>query len=550
MEPRGEPERDQLLLKPGPGSVYETAMLCGRYLKNRTASVSKSIKSTGSAAALLFASGPAGQRAAAGDNGGVGPRRQPPGQHPSSPTAYLSGLRGVAAVVVFLFHSTWAFTGIVDIGYGVPTERDDGNGNKIVVGDANRHLLQLPFLRLVHAGHAMVGVFFLVGGYVNAVKPLRLMRGHRHAELPPAVAASLLRRGLRLYLPALAAMLATALLAWCGAFEPARRNMDTLHGVVFYWPDFHPSRHDTLAGTLAEWRAQALLILDPWRQPVWPNYDPHLWTVGLEYRASLVLSLGLSALACCRVGARLGLLALLAAFMVRCDRWEVALFLAGAVLAEVDLVRKDAASVAAAASPTSTGSPGIDGIDLEAKSEDRPARPLPPSRRMLGSLGIVLLAVAGMYLMSFPPEGGQTAPGFVLVSRWLVPSWAGDAKRYVHGAGALLFLVAVSGSAALQRPFLTRTAQYLGTVSYSLYIVHGPVMHSVGYLIAPAVLAATRAAESDARWATGVILATIINFAISLATADLFYRTIDVGSMRVATAFQKLCSLSRYQDKS
>ncbi|OAA55114.1 Acyltransferase 3 [Cordyceps fumosorosea ARSEF 2679] len=504
-----------------PRSLYDTAVMCGRYLGNRAASVSRSIRSSGSAATSPRSASPSRipnhhhqHHHAAGK----------PSRGGHSPTAYLSGIRGVAAVIVFIFHATWAHTSAVDEGYGYEEP------------PRNRHILQLPFLRIVHAGHAMVGLFFLIGGYVNAAKPLRLIRAGRHAELVPAVAGGLLRRAPRLYLPALAAMLTTALLTYAGAFEPARANLDANPEGVFYWPDFHPGRQETLAGTLADWRAQAWQLCNPWRQPFWTHYDPHLWTVTLEFRASLVVSLALAGVACCRVGARMALLAGVTLFMARCDRWEVALFLTGAVLAELDLMRKEAAT------PTL-------GLGLDDDQHPR-GRRWGRRRRPTRALGVALLAIAGLYLMSFPPNHGAETPGFAPVARWLVPAWTDDPKRYVHGVGATLFLVAAGSSpTALQRPFLAPAAQYLGKVSYALYVVHGPVLHAVGYVVTPAVLAATGGVGpegTEARWAAGMVLATAVNFAVSLGVADLFYRVVDVGSVRLAVAFQKLCTQSGY----
>ncbi|KAM3452907.1 hypothetical protein MY3296_004176 [Beauveria thailandica] len=515
MEYRSD-KRD-LLLPPEPQSVYDTAVLCGRYIKNRAVSVSKAA----SAAASSIASPrrlPSPSRAGHG-HGHAAPHKPSRGH---SSTAYLSGVRGVAAVIVFIFHSTWALTPAVDDGYGL--------------WNVNHYLFQLPLLRLVHAGHAMVAIFFLIGGYVNAMKPLQLIRERRHAELVPAVASSLLRRGIRLYMPALVAMLATALLTYAGAFEPARRNLDVLKD-VFYWPDFHPGRKDTLAATLRDWQHQVFQLMNPWQQPFWSHLDPHLWTVTLEFRASLVVSLSLSAAACCRVGSRLAILTLLALFSLRCDRWEIALFLTGAVLAELDLIRRDAAKAL----------PALDMIDVDVEAERDAAPPprRPAEHRIIQSLGVMLIAVAGMYLMSFPPSHAEETRGFMLIYRWLVPSWTKDPKRYVLGPGAALFMIAVSSSATLQRPFLTATAQYLGTVSYALYIVHGPVLHSVGYVVTPAVLAVT-GLETDREWVMGLVLSTVINFAVALGVADVFYRFVDVGSVRAATAFQRMCFQSGY----
>ncbi|KAJ4147011.1 hypothetical protein LMH87_001564 [Akanthomyces muscarius] len=527
MDPRNE-KRD-LLLPPETQTMYDTAVLCGRYLKNRAASVSKAVRSTGAVASHLTSPR---RSSSPGGRANHHTTTTPKPSRGQSATAYLSGVRGIAAVIVFIFHSTWAYSRIVEDGYGWHAEEGE-----------NLHILQLPFVRLVHAGHAMVGIFFLIGGYVNAMKPLRLMREHRQAELAPAVASSLLRRGVRLWLPALAATFTTALLTYAGVFEPARHNIDTLEG-VFNWADFHPGRQDTLMGTLRDWRQQMIQLIDPWKQPFWTHYDPHLWTVPLEFRASLIVSLSLSAVACCRVGPRLAIMTLLTVFSLRFDRWEVVLFMTGAMLAELDLMRRDAAAKAAMPPPMAD-SLGIDDEDVEAKREDVPRRPPRAERRMIQGLGIMLLALAGMYLMSCPPAHPEETPGFMLVWEWLVPSWTGDGKRYVHGAGAVLFLVAVSSSATLQRPFLTSTAQYLGTISYSLYIVHGPVLHAVGYVVTPWMLART-GDETDRDWATAMVLSGAFNFAVTLCVADVFYRFVDVGSVRVAAAFQRMCSMGGY----
>lgn len=42
-------------------------------------------------------------------------------------------------------------------------------------------------------------------------------------------------------------------------------------------------------------------------------------------------------------------------------------------------------------------------------------------------------------------------------------------------------LWALQNSLVLQKAFVTSFAEYLGKVSFALYLVHGPALHSVGY---------------------------------------------------------------------
>ena len=77
---------------------------------------------------------------------------------PSEPTkvpatAYLNGLRGVAAFIVFCQHlTTDYYVGEPLLGYGSRPQ--------------DVWITQLPFIRLIYRGSFMIAIFFILSGYV------------------------------------------------------------------------------------------------------------------------------------------------------------------------------------------------------------------------------------------------------------------------------------------------------------------------------------------------------------------------------------------------
>lgn len=103
-------------------------------------------------------------------------------------------------------------------------------------------------------------------------------------------------------------------------------------------------------------------------------------------------------------------------------------------------------------------------------------------RAFKGPLNVVLLFVA-LFLLSY--AGESPSPG--LYHNFLVPwtpeiwepIWLGR-EHFWLAIGSLLLVFALSNSTTLQKPFCSRFAQYLGDISYSLYIVHGMVLFTLG----------------------------------------------------------------------
>ena len=85
--------------------------------------------------------------------------------------------------------------------------------------DATPRLLQRPILRLYSAGPFWVAVFFILSGYVCAVKPLRLADAGKAEEARKSIASSTFRRFLRIGLPATLGTILCWFLSQLGAEE-------------------------------------------------------------------------------------------------------------------------------------------------------------------------------------------------------------------------------------------------------------------------------------------------------------------------------------------
>lgn len=166
------------------------------------------------------------------------------------------------------------------------------------------------------------------------------------------------------------------------------------------------------------------------------TYGFHLWTISIEFWASQMLFLSL--LTCIRhesLYRRVGV-SILISFAIWCLRCQMALFLMGALVCDLEL-----------------------------------SKPLLPSRP-----SIIVRAVReyvpwkscffGLWVGSMPDFNGEVTPGFRFF--WFVapfePLW--------HSLGAVLLVWSVTRSYDLQAFFEFEVFQYFGRISFSVYLMH------------------------------------------------------------------------------
>lgn len=124
-----------------------------------------------------------------------------------APTAYLDGIRGLAALFVFFCHYFYqAFTIAKSWGTGAD----------------NYHFLKLPIVRLWYQGPPAVCVFFVISGYALSYRPLKLIRNGAMSDFATTMSSLTFRRGVRLYLPTAISTLMIVSLLRIGAYEWTR----------------------------------------------------------------------------------------------------------------------------------------------------------------------------------------------------------------------------------------------------------------------------------------------------------------------------------------
>lgn len=141
-----------------------------------------------------------------------------------------------------------------------------------------------------------------------------------------------------------------------------------------------------------------------------------------------------------------------------------------------------------------------------------------------------LLCLIGLHCLSYPPWNADRTPGYRTLSR-ITPSHRGVIEYFWQRVGAPMFLLALSGSPFLRHPFQTRFILYLGKISFPLYIVHGPMNHTLGLWLVTWFMKFT-GAETFAGYESAVALAFCVEALFVVWLADLVMRAVDSPSVR------------------
>jgi peptidoglycan/LPS O-acetylase OafA/YrhL len=440
-------------------------------------------------------------------------------------TSWLDGLRGAASLAVLGYHWSRFVLGDVDVVYG---QREELNSP-----------LRLPIIRLSFAGLANVAVFFVISGYALSVRPIQLMADPKAnaATFGVSFSSSVFRRFFRLYLPAWASTVPT-LLWLCfglqfklntvykelfvvsGAYKKA---VEDLHSPIYdhtmaalSQPIIERALFDSASWTqlklqLAHWlnaNFDSTTILEgSWQTDRYQNpYNGNIWTIPVEYRASLFLFLVQIAVCRFRPLYRLIITATLIAYSYYFMRWEMILFLAGFLIAQLDPML----------------------VILEGRMQNKVIK-------TVYSGFMVMLLLLGLYIASYPPYDAEHAPGFVWLANH-VPSFYAWKPWYWFSNGAILAVFAMSRIQSVKAIFCTSIMQYFGHISFAVYLVHLLIAYQFGTIFLYFLLNLTNNLDRHnyPLFTFCFSLSTMYVYALVIWASDVWYRFIDIPSVEFA----------------
>jgi len=447
-------------------------------------------------------------------------------------TAWLDGLRGLAAFEVFVFH--------YDDGW---IDRSLAWGTCKYCGQAWYYA---PFIRTVYgAGDAAVCLFFAISGYVLSYRALQLIREKKHEQLLGSLSSAVFRRGIRLYMPVMVETFTLMLLCrFLGLPKP-----------------MHYEAAPTLWLELKSWYIAFIHLLMPLRYPdrwdaLQDRYDGGIsWTIPLEYYGSIYIYGALLFLSrTSSVVVRRCLIFMMVTQSFVKDDWIAAQFMMGMAFADFQLEREE----------------------IEQREQQHPhlvrRSGLWEKIRPFWYFGFF---VFGFYLSGLP--GGRMVndptvpqPDIRIESRphfdWFVQpiAWMGwyykrQTDRYVLCFATMSSLIGIGMTPALKRILETRVVQYLGRISFGLYLCHIFVRSWIVDYINDASLRLVgfdpeknyeqRLMSDNGRLFLAYALMMVPAMTVNFMVAGAFQRYLDDPSVRTGKRWEAWC-LSFGKDKN
>ncbi len=165
--------------------------------------------------------------------------------------------------------------------------------------------------------------------------------------------------------------------------------------------------------------------------------------------------------------------------------------------------------------------------------------------------------LAAFWMMSYPMWGygfwgfDAQAPGYVTLNRF-IPKNMEQKERFYPCVGSTVFLIVLTRAdpktSVWRQIFDSDWAQYLGKVSFALYLVHGPLLHAVVYLVPHWVwwLMGVEGIETNNfLWTVAIVIGWCTGLILSLWAADVWQREVEARCIKVAQKLEKWCFVEK-----
>jgi peptidoglycan/LPS O-acetylase OafA/YrhL len=343
-------------------------------------------------------------------------------------------------------------------------------------------------------------------------------------QILKTLTSSIVRRGMRLFIPSWTMIILVALAANAGIYKAAQAAAD--QGLMDHLENI-PRQHDSLWGMYENVRSDiaSMIRITDWGY-IQPSIHPHLWTIVIEFRISMLLFLVHTATARLKSWARVAI-AMYGFFWFANTKTPVgsqtALFFAGMILAEMDH-----AIITLRERRRTDVLPGM---------ASRLAALVDPSRKLWRMLHFSLF-ILGLFFLSCPYNGSERTP----IYRYLValnPSWynALEESYWLWTLGAMFLLISAVHSDDVRGVYTNAFSQYAGKISFALYLVHGPVLHCVEYSTLPLWASITQplgGRDTQVGFALQWLMGAIVSLPTTVYFADMAYRLLDIPSVQLA----------------
>ncbi|KAI1877813.1 hypothetical protein JX265_003821 [Neoarthrinium moseri] len=361
---------------------------------------------------------------------------------------WLDSLRGLAALIVALDH---LFLGTVNAPFRSYWAQPAAD---------NQYFYQLPPISIIFAAKSMVALFMVLSGYsISASLVLARNRGAL-PQFYQKLTSAAFRRIFRLYIPVFTMATVAQIALYLGFYHWWWPQLDAIGVVPWGSPTLHLRYY-------VAYLADSLNILEISPNP---GLNDQLWTIPRELRGSFCVYLTMLALCGISHRARLCCIMATALYTLWYGDWDIFGFFSGLLMAEVTLGGVEDYRLPESREPSASSS------ETKLPSSHRT---FPLFWRHYGSHVQVLTKIF-LFLFSFwllcQPFEEHWSPGYRFLASLIPPPWRSRHWEYtkfsVSTIGSVGLVTLIINVPVLQRILSIRPFQFLGEVSFALYLMH------------------------------------------------------------------------------